>query len=130
MNMKHFFYLLILSLAFSANAQHRISGKIVDEADNGIPSATVQVLNMDSSFVAGSVSDGEGLFVVPEVKEGSYLLSISYIGYVRQLVRVEMPDRDYALPHGHLLHPEERPSARDPGQAIPETCVRRLRSAL
>ena len=98
MNMKHFFYLLILSLAFSANAQHRISGKIVDEADNGIPSATVQVLNTDSSFVAGSVSDGEGLFVVPEVKEGSYLLSISYIGYVRQLVRVEMPDRDYALP--------------------------------
>ena len=96
--MKHFSYLLILSLSFSANAQHRLSGKIVDEADNGIPSATVQVLNTDSSFVAGSVSDGEGLFVVPEVKEGSYLLSISYIGYVRQLVRVEMPDRDYALP--------------------------------
>ena len=96
--MKHFSYLLILSLSFSANAQHRLSGKIVDEADNGIPSATVQVLNTDSSFVAGSVSDEEGLFVVPEVKEGSYLLSISYIGYVRQLVRVEMPDRDYALP--------------------------------
>ena len=96
--MRYLFYLLILSLSFSANAQRRLSGKIVDEADNGIPSATVQVLDMDSGFVAGCVSDGEGLFVVPEVKEGSYLLSISYIGYVRQLVRVEMPGRDYTLP--------------------------------
>ena len=97
--MKRFFlYVLGLFVALSVHAQHRLSGKVVDGKGGGIPSATVRVLGTDSVFVSGSLSDSTGIFSVPGLKEGAYLLSVSYVGYSPGFVRFDMPASDYVLP--------------------------------
>lgn len=63
--------------------QVTISGKIDDE-QNSEPLPFVHVVLRtfsDSSFVAGSITDEEGIFQLEEVSPGEYLLQVSYVGY-------------------------------------------------
>lgn len=62
---------------------HNISGSVIDD-DNGepLPIAAVQVLSLpDSSQVKGVVTDNDGNFSAQQLKNGSYVLRVSYIGY-------------------------------------------------
>ncbi len=79
---------LFLSLCFSTlSAQKKdvvVSGAVQDEkTSEAVMQATVQLLTVkDSVFVTGSVSDMDGKFKLPAVSAGSYLLKVSYTGYV------------------------------------------------
>lgn len=74
-------YLITLSLLFfvlSAKAQS-IQGKIVDVQNNPIEYASVRLMDLsDSSVVTGAYSDSSGVFLIENVKLGTYFIRISY----------------------------------------------------
>lgn len=75
----------LLAFVFSLSAQSSgsgtINGKLVDEANHAIPQANIKVLQQrDSTMVTGKASENDGSFSIP-VRNGSYIVQISYIGY-------------------------------------------------
>lgn len=61
-----------------------IKGRIVDANDKtGLTDATVRLVkaSRDSAFVAGAAADSEGNFKLAGVRQGKYVLNVSYIGY-------------------------------------------------
>lgn len=67
--------LLLLCSALSAHAQQRVSGRVTDEAGNGLPGVTVRIQNSNR----GTVSDVLGRFAI-EAPAGSTLV-FSFTGY-------------------------------------------------
>ena len=59
-----------------------VSGKVVEQ-DTGEPvfSASVVLLNTDSTMAAGVSSKLDGSFTLPAVKAGKYLFRITYVGF-------------------------------------------------
>ena len=75
------FVLLIGLIATIAFAQNKISGKLSDhETREVLPYATVRLLQQDSTFVAGTVTDSLGYYRISDIKNGDYLLYFSTIG--------------------------------------------------
>lgn len=74
--------LAALSLCTSLMGANRITGKVIDESDNrSIEYANISLMTPDSTFLTGVATDGNGNFVLKEVKDGDYLLRISCMGY-------------------------------------------------
>lgn len=80
--------LMLLMILFSpmALAQQsgvNVTGSVVEQgSDTPIEQATVRLLNVkDSAMVRGVVSARNGSFTLKNVKKGSYLLHITFIGY-------------------------------------------------
>ena len=63
------------------HAQYVLKGNVVDESAKGIPYATVQLTQIDSSFVMGTITDSIGNYELKKIKGGHYLLFISAVGY-------------------------------------------------
>ena len=90
MNTTQLLYSLCLGfLPLGVFAQHTVSGRLSDCATRqALSYATVRLLQQDSSFVAGTVTDSLGCYQFSEVKDGSYLLAFSTIGYKSQILPV------------------------------------------
>ncbi len=76
-------YFLISLNTFSQNNTVNVSG-IIKDKNTKQPLAFVNVVllsQIDSAFVTGVISADDGLFKLTNIKEGNYVLSISYIGY-------------------------------------------------
>ncbi len=99
--MKKYFLLFILSLVSMIGlAQDRlISGEIVDrDTKDPAMQVTVQLLKMDSSYVAGTISNENGIFSLTAPENGKYLLRISSIGYTTQVKRIVISeDKNLAM---------------------------------
>ncbi len=86
--MKKIFIIAIslLLYTFSTIAQVQsgssITGKLIDkDTEEPIALANIRILQRaDSTFVTGKASNTEGVFTIP-VRNGSYILHISFIGY-------------------------------------------------
>lgn len=89
---------ILLVFILPSQAQHILKGVIVDESNTTIPAVTVRILNTDSTFIAGSVTDDHGLFRFENVEAGNYILAISCIGYTNLFLNMEMPQTSYDLP--------------------------------
>lgn len=81
-------FLLCLVFTFSPDVKAQIinvtlSGKILDAQNKAaLPLATVILkTEKDSIFVAGTLSNEEGIFTFPALKKGRYLLEVTYLGY-------------------------------------------------
>jgi hypothetical protein len=77
--------LLVFCCSFTLLAQRPagIMGRVISATDtSALLGATVKLLNStDSSMVSGQVTDIEGRFRFTNIKEGNYLIQVSYIGY-------------------------------------------------
>ncbi len=62
------------------NAQ-TISGKIIDENAKPIFFATIALYNTDSTMVQAVSSDEDGSFILKNIKEGTYFLEATMVGY-------------------------------------------------
>ena len=71
---------LSLAITITMNAQ-TISGKLVDEKNQPLAYANVVLLQADSTFVNGTISDEKGDFRFSKVEVGDYRLAISSMGY-------------------------------------------------
>ena len=81
--MKKSILLIICCLCYVGNLMaQNISGKVVDENQNPLPSVNVVLQTLkDSSFVTGVATASSGQFSIPVEKDTEYILTISYIGY-------------------------------------------------
>jgi len=79
-----FFLPLICSIfAYGQVSKVTLSGSIKDKTSGHLlPYVNVIIkTEKDSAFVAGSVSDEQGLFAISGIAPGDYVLDISYVGY-------------------------------------------------
>ena len=96
--MKRFFtYLFVLiTMPILANAQnvnnHNVSGIIIDgELDEPMPLAAVQILELpDSSQAKGVVTDMDGAYSATSLKNGEYVIRVSYIGYKTKEIKLSI----------------------------------------
>lgn len=80
--MKTYVIALLCIFSISVNAQKKISGKILDEKAQHIPFASITVLrSADSVKTHALMTDTAGNFILSDLKNGKYLIKISYIGY-------------------------------------------------
>jgi hypothetical protein len=85
--------MFLLILAYSHNSFSQFQVKGIAQASNGeaLPFANVLLLNQkDSSLFKGTVSNEAGKFVLENIKQGNYLLSIRMIGYERFFTFIEV----------------------------------------
>lgn len=82
----------------SVCAQNSIHGK-VKSAGDPVPFATVLLLGEDSSFVKGSISNENSEFAFEDISKGSYLLSITAVGFNKYVSRpIVLSDPNTTLP--------------------------------
>ena len=66
-----------------------IKGKVIDEENNPLPFASVTLLSNDSTFVAGTITDDNGAFLLDDMSDAGRLVRFSYIGYSETLIPVD-----------------------------------------
>lgn len=73
---------ILLLLVFGTTiAQNSISGTLVSENQQPIPSAIISLLNAETNaFVKGELSKDNGYFKIENIKNGSYLILITSLG--------------------------------------------------
>lgn len=89
-NKKRHIILLCLILSYSLGfSQYQVSGyvKSADEKQD-ISYITVRLLQMDSTFVSGTVTDSTGLYRFDKVHPKKYLIAFSSIGYLSKVIPV------------------------------------------
>ena len=91
--------LLLILLTVAAQAQNSgrftIKGTVVDSAGAVLPGATVMLLApKDSALVNYNRSDENGKLEFKNVKKSTYILKISYVGYIPEDVPIEATDNE------------------------------------
>ena len=75
---------LILSvMTIAAFAQSTLTGKVIDsETGEALIASTVRIMSTDTTrLVAGNATTKDGTFTVKSVKDGNYIMKVSYVGY-------------------------------------------------
>ncbi|NDW13619.1 hypothetical protein D0T50_12060 [Bacteroides sp. 214] len=88
--------LFVCSLTtYAQNKNITVSGTIIEaESKEAILQASVQMLTLpDSTFVTGIASDTRGVFSLPKVTEGNYLLKITYIGFQTKYIPLKLSNK-------------------------------------
>ena len=70
------------------SAVKEFKGVVVDENKAPIEFANVIVLNADSIYIAGAVTDENGVFVFNEIGESPGVVKVSSIGYSSQILNI------------------------------------------
>jgi Outer membrane protein beta-barrel family/CarboxypepD_reg-like domain len=101
--MKKLLYLMLLISSSMFAQKITIKGKLLDEVNSPLPSATVMLLNVtDSSLVNFSLSDAQGFFELKSVTRNTYLLRVNYLGFTTLTKRVEPTATDIVVELGDL----------------------------
>ncbi|MGE5317018.1 MAG: outer membrane beta-barrel protein [Chloroflexota bacterium] len=89
--MKNLYLLVILLTPLFVSAQFTFSGAVADESGKAMPFATVALLNpADSTLAFFGITNDNGRFEVRKVKNGNYLLQVSYVGYTTWYHKLEV----------------------------------------
>lgn len=91
--MKFFLTLLISIITLSISAQS-IQGILVDENNNPMPFATVQLLGSDTSLLKVEMSKQDGKFRFTNLKASNYFLEVNYLGYENLKLEVDLAVND------------------------------------
>ena len=83
---------LLSCVSMFGQSSFDISGTVVDKSTGeAVVAATMQLMTLpDSSYVEGTMTGTQGEFSFKNVKKGSYVLRISYIGYVMKCIDVDL----------------------------------------
>lgn len=97
--------MLGMGAAFAQKKQITVSGSVQDKTTSEpIEQATVQLLAAsDSSFVTGVVSLDGGVFTLPQVAEGTYLLKVSFIGYMPDWKTLKLSSSESKVNVGKII---------------------------
>lgn len=90
--------ILALILGSAVCSAYFISGRIIDSAGEPLIQASVRLLTAkDSTQVKGAVTDNDGNYRLSDVKNGSYILETSYVGYKSDYKNLKVADKDIRL---------------------------------
>lgn len=91
---KYSFLLLLVVLPFISTGQ--VTGKIIDqENDYPLEYATAALFNQESKeLVTGVITDMDGVFTIENVKNGTYYLEASFIGFeTKTIANIKVQNR-------------------------------------
>lgn len=101
--MKLFLVCFFMLYSVIALSQYSISGKLSDEKKQ-VRNASVELLrSSDSVLIKSTLSDIEGNFIINNVMNGNYVLSVSMVGYKRAYTPVQVSDGDVQVNEIKLL---------------------------
>jgi TonB-dependent starch-binding outer membrane protein SusC len=80
-------FLSILILASQSLYSQSVTGKVIDENNEGIPGVLVQVMGTTK----GAATDLEGIYTL-ELEKGSYVLNFSFLGYSDRQMQVDLEE--------------------------------------
>lgn len=76
-----------------------VRGSVDDDMGDALPLATVRLLAAsDSTFVKGTKTNSKGAFAIGGVKDGRYVVEVTYVGLARSLTPVTVKGSDARLP--------------------------------
>ncbi|NDB36514.1 MAG: carboxypeptidase regulatory-like domain-containing protein, partial [Flavobacteriia bacterium] len=71
--------------------QYNIRGFVSDQkTGEAISDQKVTLLSIDSSLVAGAMTDPNGLFTIPKLEKGNYILRLKISGYMKTFINVTL----------------------------------------
>ena len=94
--MKHILILSICCLTCLNSLAQSIKGLLIEESGSPLPFATV-VLNQDDQLVKATVSKKDGSFDLKGIKQGSYELQVSSVGYDTYIKVLDFDGRDLSI---------------------------------
>lgn len=94
--MKHYLTILILLVSnIMASAQSKVSGKIIDEeSKNPIEYVNVALVQSDTVFRNGTMTDENGFFEFHNITPGEYSLCVTFVGYDESRILITNSDKD------------------------------------
>jgi len=90
---KVIFLTVIIASSINCLAQFSITGTVKDSLSQPIPGATVRV----AETFKGVFTDNDGKFKLSNLKEGNYVVEVSFIGYNTQQISVDNLTKDTEL---------------------------------
>ena len=72
----------------SIQAQCLLKGSILNEENQRVSNVTIKLLNPDTTFVKGIISDNTGIYTLSDIPSGHYLISYSCIGYIPKYIQL------------------------------------------
>ena len=96
-----FMTLYLCIIAFISAQQAEITGKIINQKNEPVEYANVQLLNADSTFIKGTASDKNGKIKLEAVPFKTYLIIISALGY--DPLKIDIKEIKEKLELGELI---------------------------
>lgn len=87
-NMKTILSLILAVLATATTMAQSITGKVVDENNSPLDFVNVVLLKADSTYIAGTVTDENGVFLFNEKQDNPKFVKVSSIGYTNQTINI------------------------------------------
>src|SRR5260370_9221245 len=81
-----FFLWASVGLQAQSTLNQQISGQITDASGAVLPNAAIAVTNQDTGLVRNTRTNGDGLYVVPDLPTGKYRVSAEVPAFARQIV--------------------------------------------
>jgi hypothetical protein len=89
--------------------QYNIRGFVSDQnTGEAISDQKVTLLSIDSSLVAGAMTDPNGLFTIPKLDKGDYILRLNIPGYMKTYINVTLQGEKKMFDVAITLPPTER----------------------
>lgn len=104
-----YFFVFIATAAQAQNSKVTLSGLVRDGKNKtALPYVNITLNTVkDSAFIAGTISDEDGKFSIPDIASGNYLLVVTYIGYSSKIQPVQVGHLSNFLDLGNIeLTPE------------------------
>jgi hypothetical protein len=105
LSMKGILFLILCTPSVFSQQNISLTGKITDASNNHEPveAASIELLRRkDSAYVAGAISDRDGVFVLPNLSAGRYILKATFIGYLPVTRRVRLDGSKSAVDLGRI----------------------------
>jgi len=98
------FFALFCTLSAFSQTNLTLSGILVDKASHEpILAGTATLLHAkDSTYVGGNISNAKGEFSFQNLKQGNYILKVTYIGYLTLLKNVNLTGKEPVTNLGEL----------------------------
>ena len=107
-----FIFLIVTNIGNAQSIQGFISGKVLDEKGEFIPYATISLFDSSQKLIAGTITSEKGKFNFSDVLEGSYTLEVSFLGYDKNSVQINISSSQKKINLKAIVL-EESPNAID-----------------
>jgi len=105
------FFALMLNIQASENTVFKdgiISGKIIDtNLNEPLPYVNIIVKDKEEKIITGGITNEDGIFKITDIHEGSYIVTIQYIGYRSVSREITITRKNFKLEFGSILLEEE-----------------------
>lgn len=70
-----------LQVSFAQTEKASMSGRVTDQSSAALPDAQVQLRNTETNIVTSAKTNGEGIYVIPSLNPGNYVMRVNKEGF-------------------------------------------------